>query len=338
MVKNRTSNYLKSIYNLKVVKWILIPFLLILLWIATSLFINSYKSFTVLEIAHYKNKNDNFKVDQISRGQSIEGVFRASENNLGIISVRFGEVPKTDLEIEDELLFQLKEVGSSKIIYQNKYKSGTLKSYEFFPFGFGQIKNSKGKTYDFKITSLKGNDYNVISISKENPIYITKYKFSKDEVFKTPKSILLYFIKKFTAFVTNSDKVFSSLIFLLPFIFYASRLVFQKEYKINLKTFLSGQNITQALVAVLIVSYIVLFKFINTGFMLGLVGIWVYTIIMTKSKSLVTFCFSFAIIVLAIFSIYLKLNISVDNASAIAYFLLLFGFIQSITEYMRKTK
>ncbi len=319
-------------YSNKFVKWILIPGLLLLLWISLSLFYSSYRSFTVLQYGHKTDVSNNFGERQLLKNQKIQGKFVAKENYLGIISIRFGDIPKVDYDEEDLILFRIREKGQQDWIYENKYRSGSFLQNQYFPFGFKQIENSKGKVYEFELISLNGEEFNSVEIKNTNPIYFSKYKFPKNEIFKDSNSIIKFMTKKLITFANSYDALLSSFAFLIPFIFYMLWIIFF-EIWVKSKGIINRRNLFITFVSALIISEIIFYEFIIAGFMLGLLALWVFTVYVCKLKSTTTFTLAFILLAISIISLYFDLGVSADKASTYAYFLIIVGFAQSIGEH-----
>ena len=320
-----------KIYSNKYVKWILIPGLLLLLWISLSLFYSSYRSFSVLQFGHDVDISNNFGERKLLKNEKIQGIFEAKENYLGIISVRFGDVQRVDFEDEDVIIFRIREVGKDWL-YENRYRTGSFVSNQYFPFGFKQIENSKGKVYEFELISLNGDVSNSVETKNTNPIYFSKYKFPKNEVLRDGDSFIKFMSKKLITFVTNYEALLSSFAFLIPFIFFMLWILFF-EIWVKSKGIINGRNLFITFVSILIISEIIFYEFLINGFMLGFLALWIFSVYMCKLKSTTTFTLAFILIAISLLSIYFDLEISADKASTYAYFLIIVGFAQSIGEH-----
>jgi len=338
MVSKNKNIFSKNSIIFKTFKWFILPALLLILWISLSLLYSSYRSFTVLQYAHYLNKSDNFNTTKLLKGHKITGMFTALENHLGIIAVRFGDAPRTDYDKEDILDFKLKEYGSNNWLAFNKYRSGAIISGQYYPLGFNEIDKSRGEKYVFEISSERGNSENAITISLENPVYLTKYKFSKNEILSNVNSFTTFLFKKLITFFTNYEALFSSTVFLLPFIFYVLWVVFPVDSLIKSDGKITGRKLFQAFVGILIFSDCLFYEFINSGFMLAIIGLWIFSLYINKSKSKITYVISFFLVVISVLSVYLNLNVSYDKTSAFAYLLLLIAFSQTVYEHRLNTK
>ena len=205
-------------------RWFLygvIPMLLIAVWgVFTLLYITSYdKSFLLLSYNHSKDNFNQLTHNKLLAGNKISGEFTASEDNLGIVSLRFTLFSRVPFKNEDLLAFRIKEKGDTKWYYQSNYRSGIIYDVPLFPFGFPKIADSKGKQYVFELQSLKGNAQNSIALSKREPILISKYETSKQFLLADKKELLYFTLKKFNALKTT-EVLFVSFIFLLPLIIY----------------------------------------------------------------------------------------------------------------------
>ena len=108
---------LDNLISNKIIKWIIIPCILLLLWFSLSLTYSSYKSFTVLQYPQNQDKNNTFFEKKLLKGQKLIGKFEAKENNLGIVAVKFGNVPRVEFEKEDTIVFRIKEEDQIAIIH-----------------------------------------------------------------------------------------------------------------------------------------------------------------------------------------------------------------------------
>ena len=156
-----------TLFKRKIVRFVLIPFLLLVLWFGFTVSYIMYldSSFTLISNTLPSTVFTHLPIGTLEKGEYISGKFVGNNNNLGIISLRFKTFFRPAYENEDHLLFQIKEAGDKKWYYQNTYRVGTIYDVPFFPFGFPIITDSKGKIYEFKVTSLNGNGQNSIALS-----------------------------------------------------------------------------------------------------------------------------------------------------------------------------
>ena len=336
-------NVIRTTFHLlsnKLVKWVVVPCILLILWFVFSLL---HKNFTVLQYSHNNGENNSTFDRKLLKGEKSTGTFTAQENNLGIVELKFGDVPSVDFAEEDSLAFRIKEKSQKVWQYENTYKSGSISSNEYFPFGFVSINNSKGKTYVFEIESLNGNKINALETKSVNSIYFSKYKFSRSEILSNPKSIIVFMYKKTIIFFTNFDSLVSSWIFLFPFALYlmcitvVDKKILRTKDLSRLRTELtslkfSGKSLFTAIVLTLMLAYIFFSESLMTGIMLLLFSLWIFVVYKNRFKSRVTFILAFTIILISVLGFYFGLIINTDNASTFAYLLILIGFVQNMRE------
>jgi hypothetical protein len=177
-------------------------------------------SFLVYSFPHDNSAIKNFSQKPLLKGEKFEGEIVSIEKGLGIISLRFKSSKRIPYKDEDVIVFRVKEKGSSQWYHESTYKSGLIYDVPFLPFGFPVIQDSKGKTYQFELESLKGNVKNGVVLDTRAPIVISKYKQNKAQVLSNLSSFSEFIIKKFFNSIKIVDVYFSSIVFLLPFIFH----------------------------------------------------------------------------------------------------------------------
>jgi len=334
-IKKIITNLLKQ----SAVKWIVLPFSLLFFWLVLSLTLSSYRSFTVLQYPHYQNNINRFINRRLFKGDKLLGDFYAKNDHLGIVAIRMGDIPKVGYNDEDILVFRIKEKKSPVWTYTNFYRSGRFTSGDYYTFGFNKANNSKGKEYIFELESTKGNIKSAIQITNSNPIYLTKYKFSKSDIFGNSNLLTSFLKEKMVTFLTNLDLLLSSFIFFLPLLFYVVWVLLPKSSTSWTSKKFQKQINTKTIQTLLIYAFILydvtFYEYINVGLMLGLLTLWVGVSLINKQKSSATFKLSFILFFISLISIYFHLAISYDKASAFAYFLLIIGLIQSIIEYKK---
>lgn len=290
---------MKKILSNKFIAYILIPLVLVLFWLISSLLFNKQISFSVLE---YGENNPPQSVSgKLLKGEKISGNFIAKENNLGIIIVRFNRYVKPDYRGEDVLSFKLKENNAKDWYYFNNYRSGLVESQLLFPFGFPVIDNSKGKEYHFEIESLFGNATNALEISKDMPVLITAYQIPRNEITGSKLRLISFIFKKTLNSLASFDFLLSSIIFLLPLLFYVL-------WKFILKKSALSRKIFSFAVILLIFFDIFLIKEVYIGILLGLIIGLIYAIKSNRFKSY--FTFKWVVFLIFFWAILIYLNIS----------------------------
>ncbi len=221
----------------KLLRWWIIPLVLLLLWGYKTYNILSINSdVTRLEYAGKKTDVQPWSGKKLLKGDKRIITISSSANLLGTVSVRFDTFGKIN---SDVVRFRIKEEGQQQWYYQNDYKVNQFPTNGLFPFGFPVIENSDNKTYVIEIESLLGNGKNSIALSNIEPVFVLEHKYTKDLLLHN-KSVLAYFIyKKILNTGLQIDFLLNALVFFIPFIVY---LLFQKFYGEKLDKFLMKQK------------------------------------------------------------------------------------------------
>lgn len=194
-----------------------VPGVLLVLWFVFTISFSSSSAFTVLEYPQSRDDYITKNYSEIYKGETARGLVLAQENNFGVISIRFNTFNRIN---NDEVLFRVREYGKKEWAYENKYRVDQFQPNDFFTFGFPLFNNSKSKKYEFHIESTKGKPKDAIAISRIFPQIVSKYQFSRSELIDDPINLVNFLYKKFINSFNTLDKQMSSLIYLIPFIFY----------------------------------------------------------------------------------------------------------------------
>lgn len=204
-----------KILSYRSIRYFVIPFVLFALWPLLSFLIVPRQSLTTISQKYYIEKSK-LPVKKFAQTYKISSEFRASYENLGIVSIHQSII--TDhLEETDRLLFHIKEKGQNSWHYENVYKEGFFNRQGHFPFGFPIIRNSKGKTYQFEVISLSSLDN--MDVSKLEPEYTVSYKYLPKEMFFSPELRSAFIKNVFNNFIDGRFISYSSLFF-FPFLLY----------------------------------------------------------------------------------------------------------------------
>src|SRR6266481_8861985 len=92
LVYNHSSSFMNRIKIDKYpsfVKFFIIPGALLLLWAVLSLFFSTRVSFSIIEDSYGKYDFTPFTTQRLLKDQTVTANFRAGNNNLGAVRVRF---------------------------------------------------------------------------------------------------------------------------------------------------------------------------------------------------------------------------------------------------------
>lgn len=295
---------------------------LILIWWMSSLIWNPYTGFSTLK---YRFELSKTEPEFLYKGKAVRGEIISPENNLGIISVHFNRYIKPDFELEDEIVFRIKEKGQKKWLYEQRYHSGLVEGVEIFPFGFPLIEESKNKTYVFEISSLKGNKKNVLSLSKERE-YFSEHVFSLPAI---KNDLPSYLIKKSINSVFNINYLINSLLFALPLILFFLLLSFFNKSRL-------AEKYLPSLVLMLIALDIFIIPIYTPGAVLVLICLWLISLRQGRIGSSINFLLAGILFSIWLFSAYFMNNLFITKLNIWTYSFLTIGILELFFEYRLK--
>ncbi len=350
----------KKTVQSKYLKPIVSSLLLIFLWLFLIFFhvVNSDLSYTIISKSSEAKAFDTLPKRELLAGDKISGIIEVKDNYLGIIIL---EIDSFDRINKDIVVFRLRELGKDNWYYERNYDARQFLDMPFYPFGFPVIKNSKGKFYQFEIESRSGKAGNAIALGK-NQIIITKHQYPKENLFNNYYNFIDFFKKKFVNAYYYYDLLFSSLIYLLPFIFYLLWLIiirksleslsnaFLKRWLILIKIcpwidrfvksvseFLSIEENKNVwgfmLLFILGMLFDIFFIKYTYGLIILIMGcLWVLLIKKFKFKSIVSFTLSFLLLIGCMILIVVVPKTICQKMAVWIYFFLIIGIAQNISE------
>jgi len=216
MVK-KYPEFIKTILKSITSEAFIVTGILFFIWLFFSFFsINSNFGLRTLTIDYATKNFIDFNEQEITANRKISAVFLAKENYLGIVLIRFNTFARIN---SDTLLFKIKETNNAWY-YQNYYKVDQFQPGQLFTFGFPIINNSKGKNYQIEIKSIHGKKGDAVAIDPAFPVMAVKYQFPKNQIISNPIELIYFFYKKIIYSLLDLAFVISSLVYMLPLIFY----------------------------------------------------------------------------------------------------------------------
>lgn len=170
---------------------------------------------------------DQFDV-HLLKGERLRGEITASENNFGILLVRFSQL---SAKVSDIVTFRIREKGEKKWYYENNYKADQFQPNEYFTFGFPSISDSKDKTYLFEVESLAGTYKNGIGLSPKKPQVALVYKYAKEDL-KNFDILPSFIYKKLIYAIKNANFLENWQLLIISLLFFFL-VIFVKEKKIK---------------------------------------------------------------------------------------------------------
>lgn len=325
---------IKKIFSNKLVAIGIIPFLLFTFWFMSSLFLNSKISFSVLLYKEPQNEIKQISSEKLLKGGKISGEFRAKENYLGIVMVRFNKYTKHDFTSEDILRFKLREKGTKSWYYLNDYRTGQLENNLLFPFGFPVIQDSKNRIYQFEIESILGNNINAVEVNKKNLAWLTGYQFPIIETFSDNRAAFNFLIKKTITSFTDIDFLLSSSLYMVPLIIYILVYILSPWLR-RVKNF---RYISPGILLTLIILDVFFVTEVYLGILTSLILGWSYCIAKFRLESKISFSIAFGFIILWTILIMLKITEFQNKINIWVYAFLVIGICHAIFEERRSIK
>ena len=313
---------LQKVLSSRRVRYLVVPGLCILYAIISAVLYASPVSVTSIS-QHRENTEQNGFPILLTQGESWSQNIKSNENNLGIVSIHFGNKKQIAYKEVDKIRFELRNIESKKLIYQNEYRADLLQSVKYFPVGFPRIPDSQNKEYTLIFTSLSGNNRNSVIVDPNNPMLL-HYVYKKGEILKNTTSIINFVSKKLYYMFT--DKIFmkGSVIYLTPLIIYGLFLLsFKSKIIFKYRKYL-------------LLVFVLIDIFISNQWYFGnqliILLVWILVIISGKLTSITTNVYAIILLLICFISQYFGL-ISISNNSAVwCYYFLVMGLIQSIYE------
>lgn len=332
------------------ITWICIPVFLLLIWVGFSLFFTSKYSFSVIAAPHAKGDFTSYKTSELYKGQKLAAHFTALENNLGIVSVRFYNFQRIS---DDSVVFRIKEKNQQKWFYQQTYSVNQFQPDGLFTFGFPIIPNSLGKEYEFEVQSLKGKPEDAIGLSEVYPPFVSQYQFPKESLLADKKLLIQFVWKKLYYSFLDRNFLISSLVFLLPLIFYlfwcyfASVVIGVNINQIPTLQVQSKRIISGAMdIGYLPVHLFLLILFLlvlmmdqkNMYVLVLLIALWIWQIKVYRFDSSVSYFLSLSFLVMCPIFILIQEQGMADRSAIWVYLFLVIGTVMAITELKKDHK
>lgn len=327
----KLGNTFFMLYEKTWIRLFVIPVLLFIFWVSFSLLFSTHDGIFTL-IHNYNNTSIiQSPPGKLLKGESIIGKFRATENNLGILSVQFVIPQQVAYEDQDILIFKIKEKDTSTWWYQNAYKAGGIYGLPLYPFGFPVIHDSKGKTFVFSLTSLHGNNINAVQLSSDNPVLVSKYVFTKRDLLANKKELIQFIINKFINAFTDINFLNASVTFALPLIFYLFWIGIVSKIRADRYTFL--------LIIPLLILLLLSMRVDTTGgFFFVIIGFWIILIKAYRIESSMSFLFALLFFVFTFIAIFFGYQGLGGRLSNWTYVFLIIGAVQSLREMKNPNK
>jgi hypothetical protein len=278
--------------NRRSIKDILIVFVLFSAGITVSMLFNDI-SISVISNDYNSREILLLKKKSIQYNNPVIVDFKASEDNLGIISLRFFKPSKRlSFENQDTIKYEVVDIAAGKIVYSAYFKSGLVSDMPFLPLGIPLQPESKNKLYRLVLSSQQYKSNDILTMSNSQPIISTSYKFSRQEILSVN-----FLYKKILNGFRNLHATLYTLSFLFPFVIFILWKIYRKPKMLF--------YIYIGLFIFFLVFDVFYIPDINLLLQLQLTLVWVILMqllkvdsVMSYRLSFITFIFSFVYIVI----------------------------------------
>ena len=175
---------------------------------------------------------------RILSSSPYKGRFTASYDRLGIVRILVSTEGRINTNI---LVFRLREVGTTKWLVENTYVTDRFIDGEKYPFGFPIISDSKGKIYEYELTTIDGTEENTILIIPGNYSLQTEYIYSKALILADKQTMTWFLEEKAKEMFGSLPHAGYWLMCFLPVLFMTNFCVFALLSMIVLFAFLPMQ-------------------------------------------------------------------------------------------------
>lgn len=267
---------------------------------------------------------------QLLKDEIIEGKFIAQENNLGAIALKI----TTYNRINDDILsFQLKEAGQKDWYCYNVYFTDRFPDGELYPFGFPIITDSKGKTYEFQIISVKGTPENSIGFLEGSHSFVSRYTFEKNQLIISKKVLISFVFEKICTHFTDSYFLLYFSKFLIPLLLY---FIFLSSKDMQDRTINIIKSKWIGIIIIILMEIVFVFQPIlaKSNIILYIASTSLFVSIGYHLKPSIFFRISLFLVLLCFISMYFVQFQVVNRLAIVIFFLITIGLIQIMLTFM----
>lgn len=145
-----------------------------------------------------------------------QGQFVASYDRLGTVKVRISTEGRINT---NTIVFRLRKVGTTTWLVENTYATDRFIDGELYPFGFPVIEDSKGKAYEYELTTVDGTEGNTIVIIPGMYAFQAQYIYSQHLIRSDARTTQWFFIEKTKELFGTFSHIGYWMMCLLPLLF-----------------------------------------------------------------------------------------------------------------------
>lgn len=314
----------------KIIIWGIIPILLTLGAVVTSLIYYREVSYSTLQYQHPIASIQFPKGDELIPGNTIHGEFIARENNLGALGIKVTTFNRIN---NSAIAFRLREKGKIDWYCYNTYFTDRFPNDEYYPFGFPVINDSFGKTYEFELLAGSGESGNAIGIRKNTNAFVSRYTFNKQKIVSNNKILISFLEKKSVNLITNVNYLLFLAIFFVPLVLYFLVVVGWK----NIQKGNKNSFYHYALLMFVLTVYIVYPVLMKTNIVLFIALLILFISLIYKIAYQRLFTVAAILIFFCPLWLYIQKEEMANRSTVLVFFLMVDGMILLVKElYIRK--
>lgn len=176
-----------------------------------------YREAYITSILHYHDRDvfSSYTSEPVVEGTTIQGEFVATGDNLSTVKLRINTLNRMNTT---HITFRLRQKGSSSWQVANTYATDRMADGLLYPFGFPPIQDSKGKIYEFELTSDDGEEDNAIGVASGYHAVASLYVFTKDALIADRGKAIVFIKEKLGSMVSDPYLWLYEMMFLVPFL------------------------------------------------------------------------------------------------------------------------
>ncbi len=174
-----------------------------------------YREAYITSILQYQDAGafTSYTKGPITAGTKIRGEFVAGTDNVSTVKLRINTFNRMNTT---RITFRLRPKGTSSWQVANTYATDRMADGLLYPFGFPPIPDSKGKTYEFELTTEDGEPDNAIGIANGYHAVAVQYVFTKDALTADRGKAIVFIKEKFESMVSDPYLWLYEMMFLIP--------------------------------------------------------------------------------------------------------------------------
>lgn len=266
--------------------------------------------------------------DPIFKGEKRTFIIHSSQNNLGIITIKFNTYDRFNY---DMLRFRIKEQHAQEWYFEETYSTRAFTSLNAYPFGFPILPNSQDKNYQIEIESLNGNKDSSVAIYPSRDHITASYQFEKKRLLQDQGYLLNFLFIKTTNSIQNYSLWYPVLVYSYLFVFYLFSLLKNSVWPHS-----STKKLYLALIVIAIVMDILFIKRSFDLVYVKLALLLLYVLKYNRISERILFTIALSMCIAAVGAQLIGIEMLIQKLSTWIFIFMSVGFIASLQKYVLK--